>query len=152
MGLTRKKGRPRKFPGYLVREMRLSKNKAEYEDLLRQYEDEKGITQQREELRLLGVEHSGDQQHLGDEDEDDDEEEEQSRHHEGGYEWGHIDDIDGVHDDQTLLDVVDAAQQQLEQATGSQSHHQDTDLDMEHEPSGLGRSDQEMREVFGLHQ
>lgn len=35
LGLKRKKGRPRKFPGYLVREMRLKKNRGEFNELLR---------------------------------------------------------------------------------------------------------------------
>lgn len=38
-GPKRQKGRPRKFPGYLVREMRLKKNRAEYRELLRSYTD-----------------------------------------------------------------------------------------------------------------
>ncbi|OCF41862.1 hypothetical protein I317_04272 [Kwoniella heveanensis CBS 569] len=34
MGIKRQKGRPRKFPGYLVREMRLKKNREEFNQLL----------------------------------------------------------------------------------------------------------------------
>jgi hypothetical protein len=39
MGLKRQKGRPRKFPGYLVREMRLKKNRSEFNELLRSDEE-----------------------------------------------------------------------------------------------------------------
>ncbi|WWC94296.1 hypothetical protein V866_001138 [Kwoniella sp. B9012] len=38
MGIKRRKGRPRKFPGYLVREMRLKKNRKEFNELLRNYQ------------------------------------------------------------------------------------------------------------------
>lgn len=38
-GSGRRKGRPRKFPGYLVREMRLKKNRTEYRELIRNYQD-----------------------------------------------------------------------------------------------------------------
>ncbi|WVW84022.1 hypothetical protein I302_106050 [Kwoniella bestiolae CBS 10118] len=37
LGIKRRKGRPRKFPGYLVREMRLKKNRKEFNELLRSY-------------------------------------------------------------------------------------------------------------------
>jgi len=36
-GVKRQKGRPRKYPGYLVREMRLKKNRSEYRELLNRY-------------------------------------------------------------------------------------------------------------------
>ncbi|WVQ99576.1 hypothetical protein IAU59_006712 [Kwoniella sp. CBS 9459] len=39
LGIKRQKGRPRKFPGYLVREMRLKKNREEFNQLLRGYDD-----------------------------------------------------------------------------------------------------------------
>ncbi|ORX35801.1 hypothetical protein BD324DRAFT_631765 [Kockovaella imperatae] len=39
LGIAKRKGRPRKFPGYLVREMRLRKNREEYIRLLREYEE-----------------------------------------------------------------------------------------------------------------
>ncbi|WWC89232.1 uncharacterized protein L201_004150 [Kwoniella dendrophila CBS 6074] len=37
LGIKRRKGRPRKFPGYLVREMRLKKNRKEFNELLRNH-------------------------------------------------------------------------------------------------------------------
>jgi hypothetical protein len=37
-GITRQKGRPRKYPGYLVREMRLKKNRSEFREVLSRYE------------------------------------------------------------------------------------------------------------------
>lgn len=39
-GIKRMKGRPRKYPGYLVREMRLKKNRSEYRELLNRYDDD----------------------------------------------------------------------------------------------------------------
>ena len=39
LGIKKQKGRPRKFPGYLVREMRLRKNRDEYIHLLREYDE-----------------------------------------------------------------------------------------------------------------
>ena len=39
LGIQKQKGRPRKFPGYLVREMRLRKNRDEYIRLMKEYEE-----------------------------------------------------------------------------------------------------------------
>ena len=39
-GIKRMKGRPRKYPGYLVREMRLKKNRSEYRELLNRYDED----------------------------------------------------------------------------------------------------------------
>ena len=40
MGIKRAKGRPRKFPGYLVRELRLKQNRQEFNEVLRRHEDQ----------------------------------------------------------------------------------------------------------------
>ena len=42
LGIKRKKGRPRKFSGYLVREMRLKKNRSEFNELLKRQDEERG--------------------------------------------------------------------------------------------------------------
>ncbi|WWC70102.1 uncharacterized protein I206_104049 [Kwoniella pini CBS 10737] len=61
LGIKRQKGRPRKFPGYLVREMRLKKNRKEFNELLRTYERNTSATE--------------------DDDEDDDDEDDNNIHH-----------------------------------------------------------------------
>lgn len=54
-GVRKQRGRPRKFPGYLVREMRLKKNRPEYQELLRGYEGpEREIHRDSDELRARG--------------------------------------------------------------------------------------------------
>ena len=101
MGIKRKRGRPRKFPGYLVREMRLKKNRSEFNDLLREHES-------------------------GERDERD-----EKGNGEFYASWeGHG--LDG----QSLLEVV-AAQRRDGEGEGLG-------------PSGLGRADEEIREVFGV--
>ncbi|WVR06949.1 hypothetical protein IAU60_003985 [Kwoniella sp. DSM 27419] len=45
LGIKRQKGRPRKFPGYLVREMRLRKNREEFNELLRSHEERRYMEQ-----------------------------------------------------------------------------------------------------------
>jgi hypothetical protein len=51
-GIKRKKGRPRKFPGHLVRDMRLKKNRSEYRELLSMYGTDRSDSR--------GLEHPGD--------------------------------------------------------------------------------------------
>ena len=109
LGIKRKKGRPRKFPGYLVREMRLKKNRAEFNEVIRRHE--MGLPLQHDDE---GHEHG--EGHHGPEHE--------------VYAW--------AADNQSLLDAVGAAEL-------------DGRMEVDEEvPSGLGKSDGSIREVFGL--
>ncbi|ODN82085.1 hypothetical protein L202_02400 [Cryptococcus amylolentus CBS 6039] len=130
MGVKRQKGRPRKFPGYLVREMRLKKNRDEFSELMRQFDDKKG------DAKGLKPEAVAEQMRLREEeamargcgDDDDDLRDRGLSHEEHDFaNWS-------VQDNQTLLDVVGVAQ-----------HGMDMGLS-----GGDGPSHEEMDRVFGL--
>ena len=55
LGIKRKKGRPRKFSGYLVREMRLKKNRGEFNELLKRQDEERGVPEDEAHLGDTGV-------------------------------------------------------------------------------------------------
>jgi hypothetical protein len=132
MGIKRKKGRPRKFPGYLVRDMRLRKNRAEYLELMRRAEEGlplDGIEMHGTEEEMMmnhpedsghdvsqGIEGEADGQALQGAEEEDDE---------IVYPW--------PTDDQALLAVVGAAQQ-----------HMDVD------EVDADQTEDSIRQVFGL--
>ncbi|WVQ72453.1 hypothetical protein IAR50_002005 [Cryptococcus sp. DSM 104548] len=130
MGVKRQKGRPRKFPGYLVREMRLKKNRVEFSELMRHLEEKKGDKELKpeavaEQLRLREEEAMA----RGREDEGDDLRDHGLSHEEHDFaNWS-------VQDNQTLLDVVGVAQH---------------GMDMDMSPGGDGSSHEEMDRVFGL--
>lgn len=73
-GVKRKKGRPRKFPGYLIRDMRLKKNRSEYRELLGTYRQAEGDQ---------GQDQNGDGRYRG--------EHEHGLDREMGGEMGHLD-------------------------------------------------------------
>ncbi|ORY32788.1 hypothetical protein BCR39DRAFT_521571 [Naematelia encephala] len=131
LGIKRRKGRPRKFPGYLVREMRLSKNRSEFNELLRAYEEGRFPRPSGEDQEAdgEGVDDEADGGGNGNGDGDG-----------GEYDtWDYSQVGVDVADGQTLLDVVGVAQQQ-------EAHV----VDEEPGPSGLDRSDAGMRAMFGL--
>ncbi|WVO16182.1 hypothetical protein L204_103852 [Cryptococcus depauperatus] len=106
MGIKRQKGRPRKFPGYLVREMRLKKNRDEFNKVIRIHEEKKkmelvelqidAVTNLAGSSSMLAQEQAIHESSLNDHGNHFD----HSHHHEHDYpNWS-------VQDDQTLLDVV----------------------------------------------
>ena len=135
LGIHRRRGRPRKYPGYLVREMRLKKNRSEFNDLLRRHETE-GMEYDQEPLESDPLPEGHGHDHM--------------------Y-------PDWPQEDATLLDAVDDLHQGIRKIDAenmnveahvqahTQMHAHGDDMDTG-EPSGLGKSDPGMIEVFGLDQ
>lgn len=129
-GYRKPKGRPRKFPGYLVREMRLKKNRAEFTDLLRRHG----------EMERIQAQH-------GDGAGEEGEAQDQEDHGQGGF-W-----TDGM--EQSILAAVEGLE-----GPGPNHHHEthmDVGVDQggdEDVPSSRafegGGDEMEMRRVFGL--
>lgn len=128
LGIKRQKGRPRKFPGYLVREMRLKKNREEFNELMREYEEKKreeelanlemaGVDTQMElgeGPSLVGHDHHVHDPHLHGE-------------HHGHHEQHDFSDW-SVQDDQTLLDVVGVGHHGMNVGMDEeQDHHEGMD-------------------------
>lgn len=135
MGIKRKKGRPRKYPGYLVRDMRLRKNRAEYLELIRRTE------------QGLPIDHI--QIHGEEEEEENNEEDNVNVEHLAGIEgdMGVMEndveqDIEypWPTDDQALLDVVGAARDMV----GDGGVELGEEGDVNHTENSI-------RQVFGLH-
>ncbi|AFR92414.1 hypothetical protein C343_00283 [Cryptococcus neoformans C23] len=134
LGIKRQKGRPRKFPGYLVREMRLKKNREEFNELMREYEEKK----REEELTNLEMAGVDTQIHLGEGPSLADHDHHVHNSHLHGEHHGHHEQHDfsdwSVQDDQTLLDVV-----------GVGHHGMSVGIDEEEQDHHEG-----MDEVFGI--
>jgi len=122
LGIKRLKGRPRKFPGYLVRDMRLKKNRAECNEIHRRAEA--GLPF--DGIVIRGEEEGGMGEEVG--------EGLQDGEDQGGQVGVEDDDMYGwPSDDQVLLDAMGPGH-----------------LDVDDGPSGLGKGDHGIREVFGL--
>nr|ODN88243.1 hypothetical protein L203_02851 [Cryptococcus depauperatus CBS 7841] len=143
MGIKRQKGRPRKFPGYLVREMRLKKNRDEFNKVIRLHEEKKkmelvelqidAVTNLAGSSSMLAQEQAIHESSLNDHGNHFD----HSHHHEHDYpNWS-------VQDDQTLLDVVGVGHHHHHH----HHHHHVMDVDI---GGGNGHGHEGMEAVFGL--
>lgn len=163
LGIKRKHGRPRKYPGYLVRDMRLKKNRAVYEAVV-----------------LNGA--AGIPPPDGQDPHADADPQEQQHHLAGSHDGAaHMDGVEEAHygdhhpygpdgEDDGVIDSL-VAQQHPREMTDQYDWHNDPhnllgavgagmdldrqDLDHEHddgEPStrAIGKSAEDMRDVFGL--
>jgi hypothetical protein len=154
LGIKRKKGRPRKYEGYLVRDMRLKRNRVEFAEVIRRHREMEvqkiGLLSEGE-ASGLGRDGEGEMMQSGGEMEGvhdgmdggmahDHEHAELERTIDVQYDW--------EHDPQSLLEVVGRG---IEGDEGMQVDDQDGG-----EPSaqalGIGKGDEDMREVFGLEQ
>ncbi|EAL23607.1 hypothetical protein CNBA2540 [Cryptococcus deneoformans B-3501A] len=129
LGIKRQKGRPRKFPGYLVREMRLKKNREEFNELMREYE-EKRREEELANLEMAGVDtqiHLGEGPSLASHDHHVHDPHLHGEHH-GHHEQHDFSDW-SVQDDQTLLDVVGVGHHEMSVGIGEeeQDHHEGMD-------------------------
>lgn len=125
-----KKGRPRKFPGFLVREMRLKRHRTEYREIIRRAEEGlpfDDVVLNRDAPAVPAAPGEGYEEMEGVEYAEGDGQGEEGVEVNGGednlYHW--------QADDRALLEVVGAAQQ-MEDVEGQE------------------QSEQSMREVFGL--
>lgn len=152
-GLRKQRGRPRKFPGYLVREMRLKRNRPEYQELLRGYEGpEREVHRDSDELRARGGGHSHghghghDRNHGGGGDEDGDGDHQMGDG--GGFWTGDM--------EQSILAAVGNFQETPHDNHGNEEGEGPAgmDVDLEEVPSSRafegGGGEMEMRRVFGL--
>ncbi|EIW70389.1 hypothetical protein M231_05638 [Tremella mesenterica] len=100
MGIQRARGRPRKFPGYLVREMRLKHNRAQFMEVIRQHEDRNRTSESQNREGEIQREDNEEGDDMGEENGVGEE-----------YEW----DMGQGH---SLLDVVGLQQQGIEEDAG----------------------------------
>jgi hypothetical protein len=134
LGLSRGKGRPRKFEGYLVREMRLRKNRDAYLALLRRWDEGDGEGGQGGQ----GGPSRGMEIQEGEVNEGEEGVGEMTLGEAQGMEIANEEDYDGWGEDgQSLLDAVKTLK-----ARGNDS----SSIGMEH----IRHEDADMREVFGL--
>ncbi|WRT66469.1 uncharacterized protein IL334_003428 [Kwoniella shivajii] len=128
LGIKRRKGRPRKFPGYLVREMRLKKNREEFNELLKGHRERQSF------------EDDEDDEDEDDEDDDDDEDDTDEDDEDGNQTMNanqHQQSLEGI-----MMDV-DGLRQALSENTNSNPH---SNSNLHHQHTG---HNQDVEEDFG---
>lgn len=161
LGIKRKHGRPRKYPGYLVRDMRLKKNREVYEAVvlnggaglpLSSGQDAQASADAQDQHHMTGVH---DESHM-----EGVEEAHYGEHHydQGGDDDGVIDSLVAQQHPREMTDQYDWHNDphNLLGAVGAGMDLDRQVLDHEHDDDGepstraIGKSAEDMRDVFGL--